>query len=183
MTATLPTAGSQMPTAEHRNMTAKSKLLRMDNVLIVVNDLEAAKAFFAELGMEMEGETTVEGLGGASYVSKLEGGDVRRQVDPIIRFTGETDRVYLDTQATCTVRDPLLRRNLGIEKSGSSSTVVWNPWIAKAKAMPDFGDDEWPGMLCVETANVGRHAIELPAGATHAMTARLSTCPTSSGTK
>src|SRR3954468_21382272 len=34
---------------------------RMDNVLIVVDDLEAAKAFFAELGMEMEGETTVEG--------------------------------------------------------------------------------------------------------------------------
>ena len=34
---------------------------RMDNVLIVVDDLEAAKAFFAELGMEPEGETTVEG--------------------------------------------------------------------------------------------------------------------------
>jgi catechol 2,3-dioxygenase-like lactoylglutathione lyase family enzyme len=34
---------------------------RMDNVLIVVDDLEAATAFFAELGMELEGETTVEG--------------------------------------------------------------------------------------------------------------------------
>ncbi|MPZ69493.1 MAG: VOC family protein [Actinobacteria bacterium] len=34
---------------------------RMDNVLIVVEDLEAAKAFFAELGMELEGQTTVEG--------------------------------------------------------------------------------------------------------------------------
>jgi len=33
----------------------------MDNVLIVVDDLEAAKAFFIELGMELEGETTVEG--------------------------------------------------------------------------------------------------------------------------
>jgi catechol 2,3-dioxygenase-like lactoylglutathione lyase family enzyme len=42
-------------------MTARGKLLRMDNVLIVVEDLEAAKAFFAELGMELEGETTVEG--------------------------------------------------------------------------------------------------------------------------
>ncbi len=40
---------------------AKNKLLRMDNVLIVVNDLEAAKEFFVELGMELEGETTVEG--------------------------------------------------------------------------------------------------------------------------
>ena len=34
---------------------------RMDNVLIVVDDLEAAKAFFAELGMELQGETRVEG--------------------------------------------------------------------------------------------------------------------------
>jgi catechol 2,3-dioxygenase-like lactoylglutathione lyase family enzyme len=36
-------------------------LQRMDNVLIVVEDLEAAKAFFAELGMELEGETQLEG--------------------------------------------------------------------------------------------------------------------------
>jgi catechol 2,3-dioxygenase-like lactoylglutathione lyase family enzyme len=34
---------------------------RMDNVLIVVDDLEAAIAFFVELGMELEGQTTVEG--------------------------------------------------------------------------------------------------------------------------
>ena len=36
-------------------------LQRMDNVLIVVDDLDAAKAFFAELGMELEGEATNEG--------------------------------------------------------------------------------------------------------------------------
>ena len=36
-------------------------LKRMDNVLIVVEDLEAAKAFFAALGMELEGQTLVEG--------------------------------------------------------------------------------------------------------------------------
>ena len=34
---------------------------RMDNVLIVVDDLEAAKAFFIKLGLTLEGETTVEG--------------------------------------------------------------------------------------------------------------------------
>jgi catechol 2,3-dioxygenase-like lactoylglutathione lyase family enzyme len=36
-------------------------LKRMDNILIVVDDLEAVKAFFLELGLELEGETTVEG--------------------------------------------------------------------------------------------------------------------------
>ena len=41
----------------------------MDNVLIVVDDLEAAKAFFTELGMELEGQTTVEG----SWVDRILG--------------------------------------------------------------------------------------------------------------
>lgn len=36
-------------------------LKRMDNVLIVVDDLEAVKSFFVELGLELEGQTTVEG--------------------------------------------------------------------------------------------------------------------------
>jgi catechol 2,3-dioxygenase-like lactoylglutathione lyase family enzyme len=47
-------------------------LQRMDNVLIVVEDMEAAKAFFTELGMELEGETTVEGPWADSTVG-LEG--------------------------------------------------------------------------------------------------------------
>src|SRR5207302_10458997 len=58
-------------------MTTKSKLLRMDNVLIVVEDLEAAKAFFAELGMGLEGETTVEG----SWADRVVGlNDVRADI-------------------------------------------------------------------------------------------------------
>jgi catechol 2,3-dioxygenase-like lactoylglutathione lyase family enzyme len=49
----------------------------MDNVLIVVEDLEAVKAFFLELGLELEGETTVEG----PLVGKLIGlGDVRSTI-------------------------------------------------------------------------------------------------------
>jgi catechol 2,3-dioxygenase-like lactoylglutathione lyase family enzyme len=33
----------------------------MDHVSVVVDDLEAAKAFFAQLGMELEGEAPIEG--------------------------------------------------------------------------------------------------------------------------
>jgi catechol 2,3-dioxygenase-like lactoylglutathione lyase family enzyme len=42
-------------------MKSKTNLKRMDNILIVVDDLEAVKAFFLELGLELEGEMTVEG--------------------------------------------------------------------------------------------------------------------------
>ena len=64
-----------------------------------------------------------------------------------------------------------------IAKDHSRNTVVWNPWIAKAKAMADFGDDEWPEMICVETCNVGANAVALNPGQTHAMTARISVMP------
>jgi len=46
-------------------------LLRMDNVLIVVDDLKAAIAFFTELGLELEVETTVEG----AWVDRIVGLD------------------------------------------------------------------------------------------------------------
>lgn len=47
----------------------KSKLLRMDNILIVVNDLKPMIAFFTELGLKVEGETAVEG----KFVDRLIG--------------------------------------------------------------------------------------------------------------
>ena len=73
-------------------MTAKSKLLRMDNVLIVVDDLEAAKAFFAELGMELEGETTVEGLS----VDRLIGLQNVRATLALMRTPDGHGRIELD---------------------------------------------------------------------------------------
>lgn len=56
-----------------KDMTVK----RMDNVLIVVDDLEAVKAFFVELGLELEGQTTVEGPSVGSLIGL---GDVRATV-------------------------------------------------------------------------------------------------------
>jgi catechol 2,3-dioxygenase-like lactoylglutathione lyase family enzyme len=40
---------------------AKSKLLRMDNVGIVVESLDDAVAFFTEIGLKLEGRATIEG--------------------------------------------------------------------------------------------------------------------------
>jgi len=70
----------------------KNKLLRMDNVLIVVDDLEAAKAFFAELGMELEGETTVEG----SAVGRLIGLQNVRATLALMRTPDGHGRIELD---------------------------------------------------------------------------------------
>ena len=64
----------------------------MDNVLIVVDDLEAAKAFFAELGMELEGETTVEG----PSVDRLIGLQNVRATLALMRTPGGHGRIELD---------------------------------------------------------------------------------------
>src|SRR3954470_1594366 len=65
---------------------------RMDNVLIVVDDLEAAKAFFVELGMELEWETTVEG----PSVDRLIGLDNVRATLALMRTPDGHGRIELD---------------------------------------------------------------------------------------
>ena len=57
-------------------------VLRMDNVLLVVDDLEAAKAFFADLGLELEGETVVEGLGRPPHRARQRPSYHRFDADP-----------------------------------------------------------------------------------------------------
>jgi glucose-6-phosphate 1-epimerase len=115
----------------------------------------------------------VRGLEGAPYLDTVGTPTQRTQDRRPITIAAETDRLYLNHRDDCTIHDPVLRRNITIRKTNSDSTVIWNPWIAKAKAMPDFGDDEWPGMLCVETANVRENCITLAPGAAHTMTATV----------
>ena len=110
----------------------------------------------------------VHGLEGVEYIDKID--DKRQKTQAgAISFHSETDRIYLMTDAPIQVDDSALQRCITIEKHNSFSTVVWNPWINKAKAMADFGDEEWPDMICIETCNVGDAAIELPPARQHTM--------------
>lgn len=67
-------------------------LLRMDNVLVVVDDLDAAIAFFGELGLELEGRATVEG----PSVDRLVGLDGVRSEIATMRTPDGHGRVELD---------------------------------------------------------------------------------------
>ena len=67
-------------------------LPRMDNVLLVVDDLEAVKAFFAELGLELEGEAVVEG----QSVDRLIGLDGVRATIASMRTPDGHGRIELD---------------------------------------------------------------------------------------
>ena len=67
-------------------------LQRMDNVLIVVDDLEATKAFFAEIGMELEGQTLVEG----HWVDRVVGMENVRCEIAMMRTPDGHGRIELD---------------------------------------------------------------------------------------
>ena len=114
-------------------------------------------------------QVSIEGLAGTTYSDRVGTPHTETEGAAPIRITAETDRIYMNTRSTCVVHDPGWQRRLVVEKTGSETTVVWNPWIAKAKAMPDFGDDEWPAMLCIETCNVREHAVTIAPGQSHAM--------------
>ncbi len=120
---------------------------------------------------------SIEGLEKTAYVDKVDQALLKAASGVPIRFTGETDRVYVGTQAECCLLDEGLGRIIRVAKSGSSSTVVWNPWIDKSQRMADFGDDEWPSMVCIETANVGESRIELSPGESHSTTSIISVEP------
>ena len=116
----------------------------------------------------------IAGLETTDYVDKVDQANLKPASGMPIQFTGETDRVYCDTRADCLLIDDGMQRVIRISKSGSVSTVVWNPWIDKSKRMADFGDDEWPEMVCIETANVAAGRIELSPGESHSTTAFVS---------
>ena len=114
----------------------------------------------------------IHGLEGSTYIDQLRPEAQHVQEGPIT-FSSETDHIYLDTPATCTLIDREYERVIIVEKSGSQSTVVWNPWIDKAARMSDFGDDEYKRMVCIETANAGTDEITLNPGDRHILSTTL----------
>ena len=114
-------------------------------------------------------EVSVKGLEGCEYWDKVGGSNLKRQ-EGEIRFTGETDRVYINTASECVIRDDRLRRSIHVAKSGSLSTVVWTPWVEKANKMGDMGQpDGWREMLCVESANALDNQVKVAAGTRHTL--------------
>jgi glucose-6-phosphate 1-epimerase len=120
----------------------------------------------------------VLGLEGCRYADTVPVPEREAVQECPVLIEAETDRVYEDTEAATVIEDASLRRRIRVAKEGSRTTVVWNPWIAKSSRMPDFGDTEYRGMLCVETANARADARTIPPGGAHRLAATISVGPT-----
>jgi glucose-6-phosphate 1-epimerase len=114
-------------------------------------------------------EATITGLETVKYIDKTDKMTVKPADDVPIAFTQRVDRVYDNTGGPYTIHDTAGRRRIVLEKSGSKSTIVWNPWAA----MPDLGEWDWHELVAMETGNVGENGIVLAPGAHATMGSRV----------
>jgi glucose-6-phosphate 1-epimerase len=134
---------------------------------------EALHTYFAVKDIR---QASVSGLLGAAFLDKRDlddAGSPKRKTQDVelLVITAPTDRLFLDTAATCVIADQAGGRTITVAKSNSGSTVVWNPWEELTAKLTDMEPEGWVGMLCVETANAASDAITLAPGSVHVMRA------------
>ena len=124
------------------------------------------------------GAVSLAGLQGAAFLDNAGGGNGERKIqnETALRIAGETNRIYPDNTAVVEIKDEKLKRILRVEKSGSQSTVVWNPWTTQ-KLPDDFDPAEHSQMVCVESGNVKQNKISLPPGKPAALKVVISSRP------
>jgi glucose-6-phosphate 1-epimerase len=116
------------------------------------------------------GAVRVEGLEGCDYIDKATRGDPRIQQEGPIAVDREVNRIYLGCPGPVAIVDEALRRRILIDKSGSGSYVVWNPWAETGAKFGDMGPDGYRKMLCVETTNAWTDTAAIAPGAEYALT-------------
>jgi len=118
-------------------------------------------------------EINVTGLEGVTYLDKNDGLKSKQQPGAIV-ITEPTDRVYLNTNGTCVLHDAASKRRILVAKTGSNTTVVWNPWESGAQKLSDLEPTEWHEFIAIETVNAATNAVTLAPHATHVMQAHIS---------
>ena len=139
-------------------------VLRMKNM--DEEDFTVTSAFHSYYSIHNILDVSVHGLEGSGYIDKVDDFNTKTQDGPV-RITGETDRIYMKTSGDCVIEDPGFNRSIRIKKSGSSSTVAWNPWDEKAIQMKDLGNLDYLKFICIETANAGDDTVTLSPGEEH----------------
>jgi glucose-6-phosphate 1-epimerase len=105
------------------------------------------------------------------YIDCLDEWHEKTQQGPII-INQEIDRIYR-TGSTIKINEGDTR-SIALQSQGSNSTVVWNPWVEKAKRLSHFADQAYREMLCIETANAEQDSVSLEPGQQHHLSLTIS---------
>ena len=147
--------------------------LRLDNHNLGSQPLAISQALHSYLAVSDIDKVAVHGLEGCPYYETLEQWQLREQVGAV-RFSGETDRIYMKVPEQLQIIDAGWQRRIELRALGSQSAIVWNPWMDKAQTLSGFASDAWQQMLCIETANVQDDHLLLAPGKRHRLVLQLS---------
>lgn len=117
-------------------------------------------------------QVRVANLDGCAYLDTVGEPQMRKQKGDVT-FGGEMDLIY-DSSSSSLLVDDLSGRTLLIEKSGSPSTVIWNPWVEKAAALDDLPDEGYRRFCCIEAAIANDRAEIVMPGSSHLLMTRIS---------
>ena len=145
-------------------LTLELKTTNLDTKEFILT--QALHTYFSILNIS---NVIVKGLDKKPYLDALSWQNMVQDGD--IRFEREVDRVYQNTDNTITLVD--IDREITIKNEGSSSVVVWNPWIEKTKRMSAMKEDAYTTMLCIESANAFNDARVLKPNESHTLKATI----------
>ena len=157
---------------------AERLTIRLHNHNLGSEPLAISQALHTYFAVSDIRHVAVQGLENCPYHETLEGWQLREQAGAL-SFTAETDRVYLQVPEHLQIIDTGWQRRIHLRTQGSSSAIVWNPWIAKAQTLSGFASAAWQQMLCIENANVLADHLLLAPGARHCLELELD-CTTES---
>jgi D-hexose-6-phosphate mutarotase len=127
-------------------------------------DFSLSHAFHTYFAISDIAAIHIDGFDGEHYWDQLHPGPLQRQAGAI-RFAGEVDRIYDVRPDMIRLVDPGNERTIEIEAWNSGTTVIWNPWAAKAERLGDLGADGWRRMVCIESSEAKPNRVTLRPGA------------------
>lgn len=135
-------------------------------------EMQFTTALHTYLAISDIANVSVKGLGAVDYLDNCNQRVKCNDGVECVKIEKETDRIYLAAPDSITVEDEG-HGTFVVEKRNLPDAVLWNPWVAKAKATADFGDDEWHNMVCLEPAQAGSGPASLAPGHTWSCTQKL----------
>ena len=130
-----------------------------------LNFSEALHAYFNVSSVD---NVEIKGLAGHRYKNSLTQSYATQEED--LNIIGEVDRIFLEQTQPLEIIDKGYNRVIKIEKSGSNTTIVWNP----NKDLAEMSPNQYKQFVCIEPSNVGESAIVLPPHHTHKLTTTIS---------
>lgn len=119
------------------------------------NVFEFSEALHAYFNIGSIDDTVLKGLNNHLYRNSLNGKEYTLQQD--LKINGEFDAAFQNHIGTVEIEDKVLNRVISIEKSGSKTTVVWNP----NKDLAEMSAGQYKNFVCVEPSNQGDYFVRL----------------------